>query len=186
MRTTGILLAAGLSRRFGANKLLAQVNGETVIRRSALNLVGARLDEVVVVLGHESEHVQSEIADLPVRFTVNARHAEGMATSLVHGVEVAGLADGYLIALGDMPFVPTSHFQRLSSLAAQSRPLIVASSGTGGEAEPPMWFSSQLRSDLLQLQGDRGARDIVRRFASQVVMLEADSDWLRDCDHPGG
>lgn len=185
MRTTGILLAAGLSRRFGTNKLLAQVNEETVIRRSALNLVGARLDEVIVVLGHEAERVQAEIADLPVRFTINASYAEGMATSLVHGVEVAGLADGYLIALGDMPFVPTSHFQRLSSLAAQSRPLIVASSGTSGQSGPPVWFSSELRSDLLQLQGDQGAREIVRRFGSQVVTLEADSDWLRDFDHPG-
>lgn len=184
MRTTGILLAAGLSRRFGGNKLLSRLDGETVIRRALLNLCGAEMDEVFVVLGHEAERTRNEIEDLPVRLVVNPRYEEGMGTSLGRGVEAASPSDGYLIALGDMPFVPTSHFQMLIEAAKERDPLIAATCRPGGPAEPPIWFSSQLRPELVALEGDRGARDVVSRYQAQLVTVKAEPDWLRDMDVP--
>lgn len=184
MRTTGILLAAGLSRRFGGNKLHSRLDGETVLRRSVLNLCGAELDEVIVVLGHEAVQGRTEIEDLAVRVVENPRYQEGMGTSLACGVLAAGPTDGYLIALGDMPFVPSSHFRRLIETASENAPVIVATSRPAGSQEPPIWFSSQLRPELVVLEGDRGARDVVSPHRAQLVTVRAEPVWLRDIDVP--
>jgi len=66
------VLAAGASRRMGANKLLLMLDGEPLVRRASRRALAAGLEPLVVVLGHESERVQLALADLPCRFAFNA------------------------------------------------------------------------------------------------------------------
>jgi len=74
----GILLAAGTSSRYGdANKLLATIEGEPIVRRAARSLVQSEVEDTIVVLGHEAESVREAIGDLDVTVVVNESYDQG-------------------------------------------------------------------------------------------------------------
>ena len=83
----GVLLAGGESRRFGANKLVAPLDGRAVVRWSAEALVGA-VDATFVVVPPQSqfEEIRRALHGLPVHWVENAGAPEGMASSIRAGV----------------------------------------------------------------------------------------------------
>ena len=103
---SGVLLAAGASRRFGADlpKQLWPVAGEALVRRVARRALGSRLSEVIVVVGHQADRVTAALAGLPVRIVENAAHSSGQASSVRAGLEaVSGAASGSLFLPVDQP-----------------------------------------------------------------------------------
>src|SRR4051812_30983807 len=99
---TAIVLAAGLSKRMGSiNKLLLQYKGKTIIETTLINILASKIDEVIVVTGHEEEKVQAAIQHLPVTIIHNSDYAKGMTTSIQIGIKHAK-ESGYMICLGDM------------------------------------------------------------------------------------
>ncbi len=88
-RITAILLAAGLSKRLGRNKLLLPLGDETVIRKTAEAVLESAVSEVILVTGHEEALVKQAVKDLNVRLKHNPRYAQGQSTSMVAGVEAA-------------------------------------------------------------------------------------------------
>ena len=90
-RITAILLAAGLSKRLGRNKLLLLLGGETVIRKTAKAVCESAVSEVILVTGHEEAEVKQAVEGLSVHFTHNPRYAEGQSTSMISGIETASL-----------------------------------------------------------------------------------------------
>src|SRR5512134_588822 len=98
----GLVLAAGSSLRMGRNKLLLDLAGETVVRRTVRVALEAGLDPVTVVLGHEADRVRAELLGLPCRTVVNPDHARGVATSLRVGVaQVPTEVDAIVVVLAD-------------------------------------------------------------------------------------
>ena len=171
---TAILLAAGSSRRMGErNKLLLPWHGRTIVETVADALVTGGCEEVVAVLGHQSEAVATALGDRPLRTTHNPRHAEGLASSIAAGVAAAPRADGgYLIALGDMPGLQAATVTalRLAFSAAGAEAIVVPV--TGGRRGNPVVFSHRYAAELRQLEGDVGARSLLTRHREQVVELE--------------
>ncbi|RKU23879.1 nucleotidyltransferase family protein, partial [Candidatus Poribacteria bacterium] len=55
---SGILLAAGLSTRMGAPKQLLPFGESTIVETVVDNMLGAKFDEVIVVVGHHAEEIQ--------------------------------------------------------------------------------------------------------------------------------
>src|SRR3954464_3368614 len=104
-RIAGIVLAAGLSSRMGTNKMLLRVGGTSLLRRTIGTALAARLDPLLVVLGHESERALVEISDLPVTPVQNPEYSQGMNTSLRAGARALPDAAGAVVLLGDMPLV---------------------------------------------------------------------------------
>src|ERR1700712_3423871 len=103
----GILLAAGTSSRMGSNKLLFELDGESVLRGAARRALAAGLSPLVVVLGHESDRAWREIEDLPLERTLNPLYEQGINSSLKAGIlAVRRLeATAVVVMLADMPFV---------------------------------------------------------------------------------
>ena len=102
----GVVLAAGASTRFGRNKLLLTLDGESLARRAASAALAAGLEPVVVVLGHDAERVREELTGLPVRAVVNADHSRGMSTSLAAGIAaLPAETAAAVVHLADMPLV---------------------------------------------------------------------------------
>jgi len=85
-RVAGVVLAAGLSSRMGVNKMLLELGGRTLVRRSVTTAFSAGLDPVLVVLGHESDRVRAELSGLPYTAVLNSDYARGMNTSLRAGI----------------------------------------------------------------------------------------------------
>ena len=84
----GVVLAGGSSTRMGKNKLLFDLDGESVVRRVVRQAAAAGLDPVIVVLGHEAELVRRELDDLDpsCRIVVNADYERGINSSLKTGM----------------------------------------------------------------------------------------------------
>jgi molybdenum cofactor cytidylyltransferase len=177
-----VVLAAGSSRRLGRNKLLLELGGESIVRRSVRAAVAARLDPVVVVLGHEAARVRAEIDDLPCRPVVNADHAQGVSTSLHAGVKaIGGDARALVVVLADMPFVTSSMIEALvERYRASGAPLVVSS--YGDVDAPPILYDRCLFAELLGATGERCAKQVVRRHRDEATIVSWPEEALRDVD----
>lgn len=185
MNLVGILLCAGKGRRFDptgiSNKLLQTLDsGEAVVVASASYLL-AELSHVVAVVSPGGDHVATALRDLGCEVVVCPEAAMGMAASLVSGIQHARDADGWIIALGDMPYVQSSTIAALAN-ALESGASIAAPTYVGQRGNP-VGFRSTHMAALLALQGDQGARSILSANAVQEVDV-GDDGILRDIDTP--
>ena len=102
-----ILLAAGESRRMGErNKLLLPFRESCFLGHIADQILAAKPDELLVVVGHEQERIREALANGPIQFVENPSYAEGMTTSIRAGIQAASPeATGFMICLSDLPFI---------------------------------------------------------------------------------
>src|SRR5215468_460788 len=106
MGIAGLVLAAGSSTRMGRNKLLLDIRGEPLVRRTVRAALDAGLAPVLVVLGHERERISASLEGLACQAVFNADHTDGVHTSLRRGIRaVPREAEAAILTLADMPFV---------------------------------------------------------------------------------
>lgn len=186
-RVAAIVLAAGSSRRAGpVNKLLVAVDGRPMVHTVCENLVSAGLTPVVVVTGFDAEAVQAALGDVDVRYTHNADHEDGMASSLRTGIAaLAPETSGALIALADMPWVKPSTLQRLVSAFRDAGAESVCRPVHDGRPGNPVVFPKRLFAALSDLRGDVGGKAVVAAEGAAVRDVDVDDPGIfRDMDVP--
>ncbi len=160
-----VLLAAGGSTRLGRPKQLVEFEGETLLRRAARTLVDSVYYPVVVVLGAETDASPAELEGLPVYSVVNDRWREGMGSSIRVGLErLVGIEpemEGVLIALCDQPRVTAGMMDLFAARFEGGNNPVVAAAYEGTVGVPAL-FSKELFTSLLELEGDKGARHLIR------------------------
>ncbi|MDB5854531.1 MAG: nucleotidyltransferase family protein [Herminiimonas sp.] len=181
----GILLAAGRGRRFSPdgqhNKLLARLNSaDSVLDASARNLRTA-MDDVLAVVRPDSAAVVRSLEAAGCRITVCPDADEGMAASLVHALSQSMDCEGWVVALGDMPGVRPATIHALAEAlragADIAVPVFHCKRGN------PVAFSRKYLPELLALQGDQGARGLLRRCEVTEIAVD-DAGILHDIDQP--
>jgi molybdenum cofactor cytidylyltransferase len=178
-----IVLAAGLSRRWGTdNKLLAPLAGAPMIRNTVAAVLRSAARPVIVVTGHDAPAVAAALAGLPVTFRHAAEFAQGMAASLKAGIAaVPPDCAGALICLGDMPFVKPGTLDRLARACG---PMAVIPTWRG-ERGNPVLLGRALFPEIMHLSGDKGARALLGAVPDRVAELPVDDPGiLRDLDRP--
>lgn len=184
---TAIVLAAGRSQRMGAvNKLLLPLRGQPLLLHVLDALAAAGMHQRLVVTGHDAAAVEAALAGRPEHLVANPDYAAGMATSLRTGVEAAPSdSTGFLICLGDMPHVqPTTIRHLVDASESAGREEIVVPSHEGHDGHPVL-FPARLRTALLALDGDRGARGLLQAEADRLLRVEVDdAGILQDIDTP--
>jgi molybdenum cofactor cytidylyltransferase len=181
----GILLAAGTSSRMGSNKMLFELDGESVLRRAARRALAAGLSPLVVVLGHESDKAWREIEDLPLEWALNPLYEQGINTSLKGGImAVRGFkAKAALVMLADMPFVTTEMIAAMvARYRASTAPLVI--SDYEGVNAPPMLYDHRLFAELLTMDGEGCGRQVVKRHRGEAEVLPWPVSALADLDVP--
>lgn len=183
-RVIGVLLAGGTSSRFGeANKLLADLDGEPLVRHAASTLLGADLDGVVAVLGHEADAVQTALAGLGLRVVRNSDYDGGLSTSVARGVTAArdGDADAAVFLPGDMPRVDPSTVGALIDAyrAGLGTALAAACDGRRGN---PVLFDRRHFEALLAVEGDVGGRPVLVEGGGGALVETGDTGVLVDVD----
>jgi molybdenum cofactor cytidylyltransferase len=186
-RVAAVVLAAGRSTRMGAeNKLTADIGGKPMLRRVVETALASRARPVLVVTGHMAAEVEAALAGLDVTLVPNPDYATGLASSLRAGVRALpqGCA-GALVLLGDMPRIAAAHVDRLvDAFIADNGMVIVAPTHRGVRGNPVLWPPAFF-PDLLQLEGDTGARRLIAEHAQQVVEVELGTDAIfADVDTP--
>ncbi len=166
------VLAAGQSLRFGSTKLLAEFRGHALVAhaiRSAEKVCGER---TVLVTGSAWQDVHLACKPLRGFLVVNENYAKGMSTSIAAAVRaLPNTADGMLLTLGDQPLVTSEDLHSLAEVWRQN-PELIACSRFGAQLSPPTIFPRRLFGELLELQGDRGARSVVEEHADDVRQVE--------------
>lgn len=182
--TTGILLAAGAGRRFGpgSQKLLAILpDGSTVVEAAAAHLREA-CDRVIAVARRDPRLLETLHA-AGCEVIINERADEGMGTSIAVGVAASADADGWLIALADMPYIRPDTIRTI--LAADTADGNIVMPAFEGRRGHPVRFAPCHGPALRALEGDQGARSVVERNAHRLVIIETrDPGVLADVDTP--
>lgn len=176
MIRAGLLLAAGASRRFGAqDKLLAPLDGRPLVTHAARALRESDLDLLIGVVR------SNDVAGLLNGFEiVKPLEVDPLqADSLRAGVGRARAlgADSVTIILGDMPFVTTRMIDDVTRMSTDTHP---AAAMDGKRPIPPVCFASTFFEKLAALEGDRGAASLL----SDALLLEGSAGALQDIDTP--
>ena len=183
----GIVLAAGSSTRMGKNKLLFDLDGEPVVRRTVRQAVAAGLDPVIAVLGYEAELVQRELDGLgpPCRIVVNSDFERGINSSLKTGIAaIPATCVATVVMLADMPLVTAEMIATLVGRYRSSDAPLVISDYDGVNA-PPMLYDRVLFEELRVMEGEGCGRQVVRRHQSSAVVVAWPVSALTDLDVPG-
>ncbi len=177
-RVVGILLAAGQSTRMGrANKLLAEVDGLPMVVHAVDAMLGSKVEQVILVTGHESTLVREAVGERPLTIVHNPAYALGLSTSLKSALDVLpGDAAGFLVGLGDMPRIRSTDIDRLIAAfnPLEGRSICVPS--VHGKRGNPVLFSIDYLEEMRGIEGDVGARHLIGAHAEQVVEVEMDDD----------
>lgn len=179
MRTDAIILAAGLSRRMGDNKLLLPYKGKALLQH-AVDLVAA-LPVHSRCLVSRAETLAGVRVPEDFRVVVNHAPELGQALSLRLGLEAAE-GEGFLFFQGDQPLLDADTVLSLLALARPDRIVLPRHAGVPGN---PVFFPAGLKAELLAVEGDRGGREVRDRHAAACVYLETPSPApLWDVDTP--
>jgi CTP:molybdopterin cytidylyltransferase MocA len=182
-RLFAIVLAAGGSRRFRSSKQLVTYDGAPLVTRAvrlAESICGPRS---VLVSGHRWRPVVDACRPLQGFFVNNTRHRTGMGGSIACGVRsVTGAADAVLLLLADQPLITASHLEQLVTAWIQS-PAEIAATSFAETAGPPVIFPRRYFTRLSELQGDRGAREILTSAGSPVRTVKLEEAAV-DIDEP--
>jgi molybdenum cofactor cytidylyltransferase len=181
----GILLAAGTSSRMGSNKLLFELEGESVLRRAAKRALAGGLSPLVVVLGHESDQTARELEGLPCEWALNPLYEQGINSSLKSGImAVQGMkAQAAMVMLADMPFVtPEMIAAMIARYRTTEAPLVI--SDYDGVNAPPMVYDRSLFMELLMMTGEGCGRQVVKRHKAEAEVLPWPVAALADLDVP--
>lgn len=178
-----VVLAAGLARRMGRQKLLLQLQGKAVVRW-AVERILPHVEDVVVVTGADDAAIRQALSDLQVRFAVNPRPQDGQGTSIAVGVAaLKPWTRAAMIALGDQPRIPDAVVRTLLEAFQTSGKAIVAPVYRGVQGTPVV-FSSEIFAELRALGGDAGARAVVAAHAERVERISIDLAMPPDVDTP--
>src|SRR6266404_3777024 len=184
VRVAGVILAAGASRRMGKNKMLLELDGESLVRRAAKRALGAGLSPVVVVIGHEAARVRAELKDLPLEFAVNPDYTGPTSGSLHQGLNALGPdVDAVVVMLGDMVCVTADTLAMLIAAArGTDAPLVV--SRYGDVTAPPLLFRRALFGELLAWTGEGCGKAVVQAHKHEALYVDRPAEALVDVDTP--
>lgn len=172
MKVTGIILAAGLGSRMGGHKMSALYQGKPMVQRVIASARASNLSEVIIVTGFEK--IQTEI-----KIFYNQEFITGIASSIRTGIQAVE-TEGALILHGDMPLITPFHINTLIASFWKTNDIIVPIC-QGEQGNPVLWGCEHF-SQLLTLEGDRGAKSLLRPLRAFVKHIHMDEAILRDFD----
>jgi molybdenum cofactor cytidylyltransferase len=177
-----IVLAAGKSERLGRPKQLLELDGRPVLQHVVDAVARSRVDDVVVVLGHERERIESAIVVPPrARVIFNPSFAEGQSTSVRRGLEEVGDAGAAAFVVGDQPRVSADVIDRvIDAWRASTAP--VARAYFNGTPGHPVVVSRSHWNTFMSVSGDAGGRDAMDAGLLEVLPVELGIEPLDDID----
>ena len=185
-RIAAVILAAGLSSRMPVNKLLVPIRGKAVVRHVADAALASRATPVIVVTGSCASAIRAGLSGLDLQIVENKDFANGLSESLKCGVRhVPDDCEGAVILLGDMPFVTPALIDHLiESLNVSQGRAICVPVRKGRRGNPVLW-SCDFFPELLQLEGDAGAKRLMALHEDVLYEVETPDDGaLIDIDTP--
>ena len=174
-----MIMAAGSSSRFGANKLLQDFHGKPLCQWAMEAVPAALFSDLIVVTGYEPVMELSR----SMGFRVVGNHAPelGISRTIRLGLETMLHCDGVLFMTADQPLLTTHTIRRLVS-SFQSCPHAIHAVSHNGQRGNPCLFPQSLFAQLLKLEGDTGGAKVIKSHPELLQLLEVPEAELVDCD----
>ena len=189
MVTGAVILGAGFSRRFGADKRLQPLNGQTVAECTVQRYVDA-FERVRIVMRVDDQRLRQALGRFELETIVSPDAHLGMGHSLAAGF--ADLTwDWAFVGLLDMPYVEVATLRKLKQAATVSapdqiiRPRLTSTRTAEGQSGHPIGWPQMYFSEIQACHGDTGARALLKRHAAHILDVEVDDTGIvRDIDRP--
>jgi molybdenum cofactor cytidylyltransferase len=182
---SAMVLAAGRSRRMGAQKLLLPYRGQPLIAHVVDEVLGSPVDHVIVVTGKEGSSIVEALADRRVHIVANTNPNDEMLHSVRCGLSaIPDEAEAAMVALGDQPGITADIVARLvRSFQATPRGIVVPTHK--GQRGHPLLFAMRYRREILASHEGRGLRGLLEAHPQDVRELEFGTvGVLEDIDLP--
>ena len=181
MKTAGLILAAGESKRMGDdNKLLLPFKGKPILNHVVEASLDSELNHTCVVTGYDRLNIKKLIGNKEIQIVKNQEWFLGIASSIVIGVSHLREYDGILILLGDMPLVTSELINEIIFNGTVEKIVVPLKNGRRGN---PVLFGSNFIHELIHLKGESGAKNVIQSNSSCILQVEVKSDAIfRDFD----
>ena len=179
------VLAAGSAVRMGSEKVLLEIDGQTLVRRAVSEALAVAPAEVLVVANSRNrDAITRALGDMPARVLVNDEATRGIGTSIALAAgAVASGSQALLLMQADQPFVDGDVLRSIVDEWRRRAPAFVAAS-YAGVVTTPVLFARELFAELAALDEDRGAKVVLRRHAGRGRELVFDEWRGLDVDTP--
>ena len=171
---SAILLAAGQSKRMnGENKLTKEIQGIPLIKLSVKNILASSINELIIVLGHQKEIIEKLIdKNEKIKFVFNKNFESGMASSIKTGLNnLSEKTEAFFICLGDMPMINQDVYNQLIKSRNNKEIIVPTYKGQQGN---PILFSKSMKSIIISIEGDIGAKKILEQNKDKILKVKID------------
>jgi len=169
-----IILAAGAATRMGRPKQLLSYQGRSLILHAVEVALASMSQPIIVVLGAYVEQIKPELMPKAVQVVENSQWQEGMSSSIRAGISMLlktnSKLDAVIISLADQPLVSPQIFNQLIQSYQETQKVIIASKYNETTGVPAL-FSNALFPELMQLEGDQGAKALIQKYIDTGLIL---------------
>ena len=178
-----IVLAAGLSTRFGKQKMSHHLDDGKTIFETCIERYQKVFKKNVTVVISDDYNLRQRGIKSGINVVEVDNPAKGMSHSIIMGIQSQPNASAWLIALGDMPYVKTDTLIQLAAKATENNIAVPVYDSRRGN---PAILGCAFKEGLLSLQGDVGAKELINNSESRVCKVYVDDmGVLHDIDRPG-
>ena len=168
----------------GEPKQLLPFGESTIVETVVDSMLGAKFDEVIVVVGHCASEIQEQLGTRPIRTVFNADYREGMLTSAQAGVRARKASDAFALMLVDQPFITSVLIDQVIDAYMQTEQGIALPSYNYRRGHPVL-FHQRYADDILALGAESGGvRTLFKKYSNDIHYVTVDTDRvLRDIDY---
>lgn len=169
-----VLLAAGRSERMGRNnKLLLNVDGIPLVRKSAINILNSNVTSITVVTGFDENKIVNALSGLNVNFVKNINFREGLSSSLKAGLaNITPTPSAVIICLADMPKIQPEHINQLIENFNPLKGWEICIPTNNGKRGNPVLIGSRFFPYIFETSGDFGAKQVMKQHSDKIVEVE--------------
>lgn len=183
-----VYMASGFGRRFGSNKLLAELNGKPLFLygMEMMKAVKERLEkeagwEISLAVSSQYDEILNEGEKQGFPGVKNTESEEGITASIRLGTGALGDQDAYIYFVADQPFMRAETVSGFLKQWREDCRTIGCVSSKGKRGNPAV-FSGIYKEELLSLRGDKGGSQIMKRYPGEVMLYETDARETEDID----
>lgn len=170
---SGIILAAGSSKRMGRQKLLLPFKDSTILESVIRTACSCKsIGEIIVV--YQSGEVYEKVKKYDVKAVYNPIAELGQSTSVIAGVKNSDPRTlAYTFIMGDQPFISPDVVEKLIGIWEQNKLSIIVPRYNGENGMPTI-FSRNFKKNLMNITGDKGGREVIKANIDKVIFVDID------------
>ncbi|RBP44926.1 molybdenum cofactor cytidylyltransferase [Garciella nitratireducens] len=168
---TAVILASGIAKRFGENKLLMPLGEKKVIEHVIDHVKKSKVEDIFLIYGHHQKEFKDIAKIKEIKLIYNEKYNLGQSYGVKRAVKrLENKAEGILFLLGDQPFLTSRTINQLVRCFKKNPEKIIVPLYDGKRGNPVI-FGKNFFGQIKKINGDKGPREIIEKYENQVVFV---------------